>query len=327
MNNINGGFGNYADEENRLLMLALEESLQVEEKEDSVGDDEADLQELLEQTYHAPKPQEKFQAPDPELAAALELSLTTEEPTEEIDPNDLDLQAILQESLKPAPRVQPAAAKAQPAVRRDPTRPAAHPAPMPRAMPAVQEKTEEELIEDALRLSLLQPAPVRLQPPTTQPLARPAPMPLQENMDPDLIEAIRLSRLAAPRPAPVAVPTPVQQGPKPIQLPRPAPKPRIETDLLKTTLANSTVSEESLNLAVAAAKTNPKLRIVSHQLGMNGVGNQFLVLNFASGIQRTMAIEELRSKFGMFQKDEPNRVGDTRLKLSVEQSIEFQNSF
>lgn len=281
-----GNFGSYGDEESRLLALAMQESLQDVEGESTVDASEADLQEVLAQLYHAPQPPQVLQAPDPELAEALKLSL--EKPPsaapardlgdsdfDNVDPDDLDLQAILALSFPTQPSAQPAPLPlaGRPVVRH-PTQPSAQPAPAPRPE---QEKTDTELLEEALRLSLL------TAPRTAAPIHRPGP---------------------APRPAHF-----------------------IEADLFKTTLASSTVSDESLSLAVENAKKNPKLRIASYQLGLNQVGNRFLILNFTSGIQRTMAIEELRSKYGMFQKSEPNRMGEIKLKLTVEQSIEFQNKF
>lgn len=106
-----------------------------------------------------------------------------------------------------------------------------------------------------------------------------------------------------------------------------------QDDALKsTTKANSPLANAALDLAVNKAKENKKLKIVGHAIEKNEVSNAYLVLHFKNSLDRTIALEELRSKHNMFSKgskDEPERIVSEdkkyqSLKFTVEQTIEFQ---
>ena len=111
-------------------------------------------------------------------------------------------------------------------------------------------------------------------------------------------------------------------------IPKQKAAPAVDKVLGDTALAKSEVSEHTLNLAVEKAKENPKFRIEKHEVKRNDVDNAYLVLYFPSAVARNWAVEELRGKHSMFKKTgEPNRIDETILEFSVEQTIEFQNAF
>lgn len=167
---------------------------------------------------------------------------------------------------------------------------------------------------------------------------------LKKKQDEELAEVMKLSLKQKSGTGDEALQTkakPLPQPPKPKDPPKPAdakgsPAPKkdakakespIDAALLETTKAKSHDCVDSLDLAVAKAKENRKIKITKHEVKRNGANNAYLVLHFTTTTSRTRAVEELRSKYSMFKKKEPTRNGDTELELTVEQTIEFENAF
>lgn len=82
--------------------------------------------------------------------------------------------------------------------------------------------------------------------------------------------------------------------------------------------------EESLKNDMKKIKTSlPEFPRRSSRIENDEKGNRFLVFKFANREKREEAISQLRSKYGMFQEeeDQPNKVGNNKLRLSVEQTV------
>ena len=311
---------------------AAPKSRQSEAKPKANGDEDAELQRvlLLSMKDAQSKGQDSGDVIEyPDLEAVLRESAKEAGSLDD----DSELEAVLRKSEEEALK----AGVAKPVIADD----AALKAALLQSEKEAKLKEESELAKalklsqgaPALQSALLVPVAAKLaapQPPAAKTPAPPTPVantPAPQPPAPPPVAKTPAPQPPAPPPAP-KTPAPQPPAPKTPVLYTPNKKGTpVDEALLETAKAKSDVCADSLNLAVEKAKENKKIRIINHEIKRNDATNAYLVLHFASEVNRNLAVEELRTTHKMFQTKEPSRVGTTILELTVEQTIEFQNSF